>query len=84
MTTGGAGQDVATLNWVFNSAGQCGPIASAGYSLSLPDQHMMYVVVVDPQSPTCGENNAQNPGCQRVTWQVLGNAQGAVVPLVVF
>jgi hypothetical protein len=45
---------------------------------------MMLVVVVDPQSLTCGENNPQNPGCQRLTWQALGNAQGAVVPIVVF
>jgi len=83
MTTG-VWQDVTTLTTVINGAGQCGPIASTGYSLSLPDGHLMFIVVVDPQSLTCGENNPQNPGCQRLTWQVLGNAQGAVIPLVVY
>jgi hypothetical protein len=82
--TTGAWEDVTTLTPTFNGAGQCGPIASTGYSLSLPDGHLMLVVVVDPQSLTCGENNPQNPGCQRATWQALGNAQGAVVPIVVF
>jgi hypothetical protein len=82
--TTGAWEDVTTLTPTFNSAAQCGPIASTGYSLSLPDGHLMTVVVVDPQSLTCGENNPQNPGCQRVIWQALGNAQGAVIPLVVY
>jgi hypothetical protein len=82
--TTGAWQDVTTLSPAFNGAGQCGPALTSGYSYSLPDGHLMSFVVVDQQSYTCGENNPQNPGCQRATWQALGDAQGAVIPLVVY
>jgi hypothetical protein len=82
--TTGIWQDVTTLSPAFNGAGQCGPAVTSGFSFSLPDRHLMTFVVVDPQNYTCGENNPQNRGCQRAVWQALGDAQGAVVPLVVY
>jgi hypothetical protein len=82
--TTGAWQNLTTLSPAYDGAGQCGPTVTSGYSFSLPSGHLMTFVVVDPQAYTCGENNPLNPGCQRATWQALGDAQGVVIPLVVY
>jgi len=53
------------------------------YLQSLTDQHLVYVVAVDPQDPYCGRNDPSYDGCQRWAWTVFGNSQGPVYPALI-
>jgi hypothetical protein len=76
-------QEQSTVNAGWNAYGQCGASVSSPYTLSLADQHLTYIVAVDPQDAYCGRNDPTYSGCQRWVWTVFGSSSGAAFPAMV-